>query len=319
MTVNVGIIGLGIMGRRMAQRMVDHGGFTVAAGWDPDPRAVDAAGELAPGMAASPGVGQLVGRPDLDLVYIASPPTTHMVHAGLAFDAGKAVFCEKPLAVDLGEAEAMAARVEREGLRAAVNYPIASTAALALIEEALRDGTLGQIRTGHVEAAFRTWPRPWQQAAAGWLDGRAEGGFTREVLSHFLFVARRLLGPLVVLDSEAQFPEDGKAERSLAAKITAGGVLFTLSGHVGGIDADDRNSTMIEGDLGALRLSNWYNLERGTATGWAPVPEARDPQPVGHRHLDAVADWLAGRPHPLATFAEALEVQRTVERLIAGV
>ncbi|WP_119677586.1 Gfo/Idh/MocA family protein [Indioceanicola profundi] len=319
MTIRVGIIGLGIMGRRMAQRMVDHGGFAVVAGWDPDPLAVAATRELAPEMDGRAGADQLVATADLDLVYVASPPATHLAHAALAFDAGKPVLCEKPLAVDLREAERMVERVDRENLRAAVNYPIASTAALAYMAEALRSEALGRIRAGHVEAAFRTWPRPWQQAAAFWLDGRAEGGFTREVVSHFLFVLRRLLGPLDVLDSKVSYPEEDRSERELTAKVTAGGVLITLSGHVGRIEADDRNSTMVEGEDGALRLANWTTLERGTATGWVPVPEAKDPRPVGHRHLDAVADWLAGRPHPLASFGEALEVQRTVERLLAGV
>ena len=44
-----------------------------------------------------------------------------------------------------------------------------------------------------------------------WLDRREEGGFTREVVSHFLFLTRRLLGPLGLLESTVSFPEEGRS------------------------------------------------------------------------------------------------------------
>ena len=51
----------------------------------------------------------LVADPDVDVVYVASPHSLHLEHARLAFEAGKHVLCEKPLTLNLAEAEAMVA------------------------------------------------------------------------------------------------------------------------------------------------------------------------------------------------------------------
>ncbi|MFM2045615.1 MAG: hypothetical protein RLY86_4191, partial [Pseudomonadota bacterium] len=162
MTIQVGVVGAGIMGRRMIQRMTDHGAFRVACVWDPAAQAVADALDLAPGAAAAGSVEDLVRRDDVDVVYIASPPRFHMAQAGAAFDAGKKVLCEKPLAVNLGEAAAMTDRVGAEGLSAAVNYPLATAPAFRHLAQAVTDWGGCDYTKARLTVAFRTWPRPWQ-------------------------------------------------------------------------------------------------------------------------------------------------------------
>ncbi len=318
--LRVGVIGLGIMGRRMVQRMLDHGRFQVVAGWDPSAEACALARELAPGLALEPGPEALVARGDLDLVYVASPPRFHMAQAGLAFDRGLPVLCEKPLAVDHAEAAAVVARVEGEGHRAAVNYVLASAPAILAMQRLIAEGEIGAVRGAAVSVGFREWPRPWQKGAAPWLAGRAEGGFTREVVSHFLFALRRLLGPLEVIQATVDWPADpALSERDLLATLTAGGVGVHLSGHVGRIAADDKNEMVVTGERGALRLVDWRHLEMADRGGWKPVREAKDSSGPGMAQLDAVAAWLDRGAHPLASFREALDVQTCVEEMLAGV
>lgn len=317
MTAAVGILGLGLMGRRMVQRFADHPEFRVVAGWDPDSAAVNLACELEPGLRAVSGPEELCALPELDLVYIAAPPAAHLPLASLAFDRGLAVLCEKPLAVDLDQAEAMVERVTSGGHRAAVNYVLAGLPALAIMQRSLTEDELGPARGAAISVGFQRWPRPWQADAAGWLSKRAEGGFTREVISHFLFVVRRLLGPLEVVESRVTWPADpAGSELEVMATLTAGGQPVHLSGHVGRISVDDRNELVITAERGALRLHDWRQLERSEGGNWKPVREAREPDGPGSGQLNAIAAWLAGQPHPLASFTEALDVQRCVEELL---
>ena len=57
--------------------------------------------------AAHASYDALVQDPEVDVVYVATPHAFHLDNARMAFDAGKHVLCEKPLTLNLAEAEAM--------------------------------------------------------------------------------------------------------------------------------------------------------------------------------------------------------------------
>ncbi len=317
----IALIGLGIMGRRMIDRLRAHGGFRIAAMWDPDPASCAAAAAAAPDAEIAPGPEAILARPDIACIYIASPPASHPALCHRAFDAGKAVFCEKPLTADVAAGEALAARVAREGRPAAVNFSFASSAPFQATLAAARGGEIGELRRVDITASFARWPRRWQQAGP-WLSGRAEGGFAREVLSHFLFATLRLTGPLAVETARVTYPPDGhSAETALAATLRGNAIAVTIDAAIRG-EADDSNHWTVTFTHGALRMRDWYGLERRAADGsWTPaLPQSVDTlrAEAGQRQLDQLAALLENRPHSLASFAEALEVQRAIEAILAA-
>jgi predicted dehydrogenase len=257
-----------------------------------------------------------------DCVYVASPPATHLAHGRAALAAGKALFCEKPLAVNVADARDFVESAVRSGARAGVNFPFASSFAVERLRNWIEDGAVGRPQTLAIEVGFAAWPRPWQRGAASWLDGRAEGGFTREVVSHFLFLARRLLGRLTLQSAEVRFAE-GASERAVRASLTAGGVPVSLQGSVGVTDRDDQNSWTLTGEAGAVRLRDWSIAERRLPDGsWQADPEAmpneRARPLVLKRQLAGVAAMTRGERHHLATLDEALSVQEIVEAILRG-
>ena len=106
MAHGIGIIGLGIMGERMLRYVRRHPDFRVPAAWDPADESAAKLMALAPETRFARDAADLAGDPAIDCVYVATPPATHLAYADLAFDRGKALFCEKPLAVDLAAARA---------------------------------------------------------------------------------------------------------------------------------------------------------------------------------------------------------------------
>jgi predicted dehydrogenase len=180
----------------------------------------------------------------------------------------------------------------------------------------------GAPREAAITIAFAAWPRSWQRDALSWLDRREQGGFTREVVSHFLFLTRRQLGPLALEAARARFDAPGRSETAIAARLTAGGVPVALSGGVGTTLADDHNEWRLESSAGAIRLRDWSFAERrGPDGAWSPAPDAlpneRMRPLVLARQLDGVAAMTRGEPHHLATLREALEVQEVVEAILA--
>ena len=317
--LKLGIIGAGIMGERLARAALDQAAHSVelVGIWDPSLPAMARMATELPQVPLVDSVEALVEASQC--VYVASPPASHLGHARRALAAGRSVFCEKPLAVDLAESRAFLA--EAAGARIAVNFPFASSFAVAKLTEWMAG--IGTPRSLVIDVAFRVWPRPWQHDAASWLDRRAEGGFTREVVSHFLFLSRRLLGPLALGEHLVQFPESGRSEFDIRAGLTAGGVEVHLTGNVGTTPKDDHNVWTLRGDTGAIRLRDWSIAERQRADGtWEPDPDAlpneRMRPLVLKRQLDGVARMTRGEAHPLATIQEAFDVQTIVEAILAG-
>lgn len=318
--IGLGIVGFGIMGERLARFAAGHEQVRLVGVWDPAP---DAKTRLA---AAAPEVPMLASAEAViaacDCLYVAAPPLFHLPHAKAALAAGKAVFLEKPLAVDAAEARAFVAAAEAAGARAAVNFPMASSPAVAQLSTWRDQGAVGTPRELAITIAFATWPRSWQRDAAAWLDAPQQGGFTREVVSHFLFLTRRQLGPLALQQARATFAAAGRSENAIAARLTAGGVPVALSGGVGTTLADDHNEWRLEGPAGAIRLRDWSFAERRAADGiWAAAPDAlpneRMRPLVLKRQLDGVAAMTRGEAHHLATLREALDVQEVVEAILA--
>ena len=315
--IRLGIIGAGIMGERMLRAAVEQADGIVAVSglWDAAPTALDRLEGLGAPRAAS-AEAVLDGA---DCVYVATPPATHLDYAARALDAGKAVFLEKPLATDTAAADAF---VRRHGTaRVAVNFPFASSFAVERLRAWIDEGAVGAPTGLEIAVDFAKWPRPWQQAAASWLDAPAEGGFTREVVSHFLFLARRMLGPLAVQGAAVERVQGG-TERLVEARLTAGGLPVTLRGGVGTTGDDDRNSWTLRG-TGAIRLRDWSWAERERPDGsWATDPDAAPNERmrplVLRRQLEGVAAMTRGAPHPLATLSEAFAVQAAVEAILAG-
>ncbi len=314
--LKLGIIGAGIMGERLLRAAAEHAAEVVEVSgvWDQEQAALDRVGATGGVRTAGSADEVIQGA---DCVYIATPPASHLDYAGRALAAGKAVFLEKPLAVDLAAAEAFVRR--HGGDRVAVNFPMASSPAVETLRDWIDEGAVGAARGFSIEVAFARWPRSWQEGAASWLAGRAEGGFTREVVSHFLFLSRRLLGPLSLLRGRAEFGPEG-TERQIEARIDAGGLKGTVQGAVGTTAEDDTNRWTLRG-VGAIRLRNWSIAERERPDGtWVADPSAMPNEKarplVLRRQLEQVACMTRGEPHRLARLDEALEVQAVVEGIL---
>ncbi|WP_437591657.1 Gfo/Idh/MocA family protein [Sorangium sp. So ce1000] len=316
--IGVGIIGFGTIGEQIARLLAQRPDFQVVAAWDPS--AEGAQRIEAFDRACRRGAAEEVVAAPGELIYIASPPATHLEYLRLAAGAGKAILCEKPLAVDVEEAAATVDRLERAGVRAAVNFGFAVSPPVRALWDALRAGRIGEVRQARIEASFRVWPRPWQRAG-GWLAGRQEGGFVREVLSHFVFLAQRLLGALRVERSRVDFPADGvTSETAIEARLIAGNIPLDLSACVGG-EEDDFNAFTLIGERGAGRTHHWYNAEIQEGEGWVELCPATPEQALTRNRaalLDHLAAMMQGGSHALPGLREALSVQSCIERLLAA-
>lgn len=312
------LIGLGMMGRRMASNMATHQGFDIVAGWDPDPVACDKARSETPALEIGESAHDIIGDPGIDLVYVASPPHFHEPHAMAAIEAGKAVFCEKPLGVDVAISRNLVEAAEARGTANAVNFPFAAAPAVRFMKSQLDTGTPGRIMGADILLHFSQWPRPWQMGAASWLDRRPQGGFIREVLSHFVFLIERLFGPAALESKAVFYPEGEGSEDRMVSVITCGGVRVSVAGSTGGVGPDRVEFTLWGSDR-SFRLFDWYWLQSSAGDGWeAELKELTDPRRASYLGtLDDLQALLDGKPNTVATFRDAYSVQTLIEAILS--
>ena len=318
MTIKTAIIGLGIMGRRMAEHMALHESFSPAFAWDPDQAACRMAQDVVPGLAIADSADAAMA--EADLVYLACPPAPRKAYALRAASAGKAVFLEKPLGVDVDESKALVDALDTAAVPTAVNFTQAAGAALAGVAEAARFGSMGDLMGADILVTYPAWPREWQKEA-DWLRFRAEGGMTREVISHFLFFSERILGPLSVVSAHPSYPVDPElCETHLLARLeNEAGLPVTIMASVGGAQPD-RQEVTLKGSKTSRRISEFY-IDSVSDGGAFQEIAARptDPRAASLKaQLDDLALCIQGKPHRLATPQEALRVQILVEQMLKG-
>jgi 1,5-anhydro-D-fructose reductase (1,5-anhydro-D-mannitol-forming) len=315
----ISIVGLGVMGQRMLNNMARYAGFTPASAFDPNPDARARVASLYPNLRVSDDVASVIEDPTTSAVYIASPPQFHAEHALRAFAAGKHVYCEKPLGVDVADSQALAAAANASGQVHIVNFSLASAAATRAIEQRLQDAALGAVVGVDVRLHFATWPRAWQMDAASWLSYRHEGGFAREVLSHWIYLTQRLLGTLELKDAWVRYPEGDLAETHLHAALRVGAIPVSVAASTGG-DGPDLVEYSIWGEQSSCRIVDWNQLYTSAGgDGWqAELSDIDDPRERGYEsQLSNAHAAFARQSHSMPTFDEALAVQTLIEAMLA--
>lgn len=151
---------------------------------------------------------RLVERADVDAVDICVPNHLHREIALAAAAAGKMILCEKPLAMDVAEGEAMVAAVEAAGLPTMVWYNYRRVPSVSLARQLIEEGRIG--RPYHYRAQFlQDWTIAEdvpQGGAALWrLDVAAAGsGVTGDLLAHNIDTAMWLNGPITRVMAETE-------------------------------------------------------------------------------------------------------------------
>ncbi|KXJ98585.1 MAG: oxidoreductase domain-containing protein [Acidobacteria bacterium OLB17] len=117
---------------------------------------------------------ETVSHPDVDLVCITTPPLHHREMTLAALAAGKHVLCEKPMAMNVAEAEEMCAAARSADVLALIDHELRFQDGRQKAYAMLREGRIGKIR--HVKAFFRAPHRGDPNIAWNWWSDLASGG-----------------------------------------------------------------------------------------------------------------------------------------------
>jgi predicted dehydrogenase len=226
---------------------------------------------------------------------------------------------EKPLGTDNAQSRDLLKQLEKARLPSVVNFTQAASRGFEELSRSIDAGEVGELLGIDIHVNYPAWPRAWQKEA-DWLRFRHEGGYTREVISHFLFLAGRYLGPLTLQHALPRYPQDPSlCELDMLARLTtADGRPVTIMATTGGMQPD-RQEVTVRGSRMSHQFREFYQLWRSDGGPWQEALDwsQEDPRSSAlQRQLNEVDRWLRGQPHKLATAQEALAVQELIEDML---
>ncbi len=232
----------------------------------------------------------VVSRPDIQIVDIAVPNVLHAPIALSAAQAGKIVFCEKPLAMSLEEAETMAKAVD--GLPNLVWFNYRRVPAIAFARALINEGRTGQ--TFHYRSTYLHQSGTDPARASGWRFKRNEAGSGAmgDLLSHSVDLAMHLNGAITELMAMAHtfVPEREVDDAVMFLARFANGSIGTFEASRFAVGCRNRNTFEIHGSRGMLR----FNMENMNQLEFYDATEA--PNLQGTRNL-----MITGPDHPYSS------------------
>jgi len=152
-TISVGIVGLGRLGKRHAENLAKRvpGVSLVAAASPVDSERAWAEESL--GAKAYPDLGSLLAHPGLDAAWLVTPTSFHADQAIQVLEAGKHLFCEKPLSLDVAPCDRVIEVARKRPAQVAmIGFMRRFDPAYAEVKRAIGSGELGRVFRVHAES-----------------------------------------------------------------------------------------------------------------------------------------------------------------------
>ena len=162
--IKVGILGLGRAGRGMhMSEIAQHSDlFEVVAGCDKDPKQIEESKKVCPNARYYADMNELFADPEVEVVTIATRSLDHVDHAIAAFNAGKKVFCEKPVAASVAEFDRLwEAEKSRPG-SIFIRHNRRFEPAFSHIRDIIASGKLGWVYEIKLARNSFSWRADWQ-------------------------------------------------------------------------------------------------------------------------------------------------------------
>ena len=216
----------------------------------------------------------VINDPDINAIYVATPPSSHEEYTIAAINAGKSVYVEKPMSVDASSAHRMANYASEKNIKLCVAHYRRAQPFFNRVKQLLDEGAIGKVRFVRSEIYKRSLTvEELAVPKAAWRvdPSIAGGGLFHDLSPHqfglmYFFFGRPKKVSAISLNQGAQYEADD---------IVAGNVLFEDEVLFNGVwcfnvaEADEKDSCEIFGDKGKISFSffNQRQIELTTNGG----------------------------------------------------
>jgi myo-inositol 2-dehydrogenase / D-chiro-inositol 1-dehydrogenase len=226
-TLRIGVLGVGRIGRMHAELLERQvPGAAVTAVYDAyEPAAREVSARL--GVPAKETAEELIAAPDVDAVAICTPTGLHAPQMMAAAEAGKAIFCEKPVSLDLATVDEALTAVDAAGVAFQIGFNRRFDPAHAAVAAAVADGSVGEPHIARITSRDPD-PPPLEYA-------RASGGLFLDMTIHDFDMARFVVGSEIdevyaraSVRIDGAIGEFGDVDTAVITLVHANGCLTTI-------------------------------------------------------------------------------------------
>lgn len=257
----------------------------------------------------------LIEDPEVDAVYIATPPDSHKHYTLMAAAAGKPVYVEKPMAMDHGECREMVDACRAAGVPLFVAYYRRALPRFLKVKALLEAGAIGEVRSVQM-----TIHKPYDGTDPGWrvVPAVAGGGIFVDLASHMLDLLDYLLGPVrmargFAVNQGGHYAAEDNVAASLmfdSGVVGVGNWCFTAF--------EDRDRMEITGTKGRIAFATFAEapVELVTSAGTETFEIAHPPH-VQQPLIQTVVDALNGQGECPSTGESAARASWVMDRVLA--
>jgi predicted dehydrogenase len=252
-SISWGIIGPGGIARQFAIGLSAHADHRLLAVASRDPGRAAAAATSLGAERAHASYQALIDDPAIDAVYIATPHPFHLEPCLAALAAGKAVLCEKPLAINRRQVEAMLAASAASGTFLMEALWTRFLPAMRQALDWVGEGAIGELQRLSVDFGFRCNGDPRSRL----LDPALAGGGLLDVGVYcFSLVESLLADEPLALDCQAQLGATGVDEQAAIIGRWPSGALALISC---GVRCQTPHLACLDGSQGRLLIPDFWH------------------------------------------------------------
>lgn len=199
----------------------------------------------------------LANDPQVDVIYIATPHNFHCENTLLCLDAGKAVLCEKPFAINAREAALMVTRAREKGLFLMEAMWTRYLPVIVRARQLIAEGAIGDVRLVTADFGFRTSV----EAESRLFNIHYGGGSLMDVGIYPLALTYMLLGMPSRIQGMAHLGETGADEQAAWIFGYPDGQMAVMSS---AIRTNSQQEARIAGTEGLIRIPEFWHAREMT-------------------------------------------------------
>ncbi len=309
----IAVIGVGYWGRNLVRNFSALG--VLASVCEPDGESRAMVREKYPDVAVFEQPEAVFSDLKIDSVVIATPAEMHGALARQALDAGKHVFVEKPLCLDVAEAETLKRLADEKGLVLMVGHLLLYHPAFRALLESVKSGGLGELR--YIYSNRLSLGKIRREENALW-------SFAPHDISMILQLAGTI--PRRVTATGAHYLTDGVADTTLSHLVLGGNLQAHI--YVSWLHPFKEQKLVVVGEQAMIVFDDTKEAAEKLLlyrhrVGWdgaIPIVSKAAPEPIAfseseplRNECQAFLDAIDGISHPPSDAAEGIRVLKVLE------